>query len=115
MAVLSSEEVAGRRCRHRCQEYSSIPPPLEPSSREAPLLSNRDNAALLKLGRRYPCPAKDRDDWGLMLTRVKKATSRNPNPPPAQACSTGSKGLPAPPVPVPFLYPTFTAHSSSPC
>lgn len=88
MAVLSSEEVAGRRCRHRCQEYSSIPPPLEPSSREAPLLSNRDTEAPLKLGRCYLCPTKERDDWGPMLTRVKKATSRNPNPPPAQACST---------------------------
>lgn len=113
MAVLSSEEVAGRRCRHRCQECSSSPP-LEPSSREAPLLSNCDTAAPLKLGRRYPCPHKERDDWEHMLTRV-KATRRNPNPPPAQACSTGSTGLPAPPVLVPFLCPTFIAHSSSPC
>lgn len=59
------------------------------------------------------------DDQGPTLTRA-KVTRRNPNPLPAQACSTGSKGLPAvqdypsarPSEPTPAV-PAKTGHWSS--
>lgn len=69
------------------------PPPQEPRSRKAPLLSNHDTAAPLKLWRLYPCPAR-RDMTGDPCRQERRRQQEEtptqhqhkPAPQEAQAC-----------------------------